>query len=66
MLILNFLDKLIVKLYLGGEDMVSLYVALIVAGRRTIDQVPPKFKDAVQADLDALGVDGQGNPVGNY
>lgn len=43
--------------------MVDLYVALIVAGRRTIDLVPTKFKDAVLADLTALGLDGNGKPV---
>ncbi len=43
--------------------MVDLYVALIVAGRRTIEQVPAKYKDAVLTDLKALGVDGNGAPV---
>lgn len=43
--------------------MIDLYVALIVAGRRTIDQVPARFRDAVLADLAALGLDGYGNPL---
>lgn len=43
--------------------MIDLYVALIVAGRRTIDQVPTRFRDAVAADLTALGLDGYGNPI---
>ncbi len=43
--------------------MVALYVALIINGRRTFDQVPAKFKDAVKADLDALGLDENGYPV---
>lgn len=34
-------------------------VALIIAGRRTFNQVPAKFK----ADLEALGLDENGNPV---
>ena len=42
--------------------MVDLYVALIVAGRRSINQVPLKFRDQVIADLDALGLDPDGNP----
>lgn len=42
--------------------MVALYVALI-NGRRTFAQVPAKFKDAVKADLEALGLDENGNPV---
>lgn len=41
--------------------MVDLYVALIVAGRRSINQVPLKFRDQVIADLDALGLDPDGN-----
>ena len=43
--------------------MVALYVALIINGRRTFNQVPAKFKDAVKADLEALGLDENGNPV---
>lgn len=39
------------------EIFVTLYVALIVAGRRTIDQVPAQYRDAVRADLEALGYD---------
>ena len=47
----------------GGNNMVALYVALIIAGRRTFNQVPAKFKAAVKADLEALGLDENGNPV---
>lgn len=43
--------------------MVALYAALIINGRRTFDQVPAKFKDAVKADLEALGLDENGYPV---
>ena len=43
--------------------MVALYVALIIAGRRTFNQVPAKFKAAVTADLEAIGLDENGNPV---
>lgn len=43
--------------------MVDLYVALIVAGRRTIDQVPERYREAVIADLAALGLDENGNPI---
>lgn len=43
--------------------MVALYVALIINGRRSFDQVPAKFKDAVRVDLEALGLDENGNPV---
>lgn len=43
--------------------MVALYVALIIAGRRAFSQVPEKFKVAVKADLEALGLDENGTPV---
>lgn len=43
--------------------MVALYVALIVNNRRTFEQVPPKLRDAVKADLEALGLDENGNPI---
>lgn len=43
--------------------MVALYVALIVAGRRTLDQVPANLKTAVEEDLAALGIDGDGYPI---
>ncbi len=48
---------------IGGIDMVALYVALIINNRRTYAQVPAKFKEAVKADLEALGLDENGNPV---
>lgn len=43
--------------------MVALYVALIINGRRTFAQVPGKFKAAVKADLDALGLNENGDPI---
>lgn len=43
--------------------MVALYTALIVYGRRTFSQVPKKFQEAVRADLEALGLDENGNPL---
>ena len=56
--------SLILKIILGGKfTMIDLYVALIVNHRRTINQVPAQFKDAVMADLTALGLDGNGNPI---
>ena len=47
----------------GGERMVDMYVALVIAGRRNINTVPVKFQTDVQADLTALGLDGHGNPI---
>lgn len=46
--------------------MVALYVALIINGRRNFNQVPVKFKAAVKADLDALGLDENGNPIKDF
>ena len=43
--------------------MVDLYVALIINGRRTFEQVPAKFKEGVKADLLVLGLDENGNPI---
>lgn len=54
---------ILTKFLIGGNNMVALYVALIINGRRTFDQVPAKFKDAVKADLEALGLDENGYPV---
>lgn len=54
---------ILVKLLVGGNNMVALYVALIINNRRTFAQVPAKFKEAVKADLEALGLDENGNPV---
>ena len=53
----------LVKILVGGNNMVALYVALIINGRRTFNQVPAKFKEAVKADLEALSLDVDGNPV---
>lgn len=43
--------------------MIDVYVTLIVYGRRTIDKVPTNLKDAVLADLNAMGLDGYGKPL---
>ena len=53
----------LVRIFIGGEKMVALYVALIINSRRTFEQVPAKFKEAVKADLVALGLDEKGLPV---
>lgn len=55
-LLLRVLDK-------GGEDMRAVYVALIVNGRMTIDNVAKPLQAVVLADLKALGLDGQGKPL---
>lgn len=43
--------------------MIDMYVALVIAGRRTFTQVPTKYQEAVKADLLALGLDENGNPI---
>lgn len=46
--------KLFLTIMKGGIDMVIIYVALIIAGRKTYAQVPSILKDAVKAELEAL------------
>lgn len=55
--------KMLELLLRGKLQMVDMYVALILNKRRTIDQVPTQWKEPVLADLNALGVDGYGNPL---
>ena len=43
--------------------MVALYVALIINNRRTFEQIPVRFKEAVRADLEAIGLDENGDPA---
>jgi hypothetical protein len=46
--------KLFLTIMKGGVDMVVVYAALIIAGRKTYSQVPAILKDAVKAELEAL------------
>ncbi|HZJ83436.1 MAG TPA: CD1375 family protein [Clostridia bacterium] len=48
---------------IGGVDLIDLYIALIVAGRRTIEQVPERYRELVRQDLLALGLDENGQPI---
>lgn len=54
---------ILIQILIGGNNVVALYVALIINSRRTFSQVPAKFKEAVKEDLAALGLDENGNPV---
>lgn len=47
----------------GGGVMVAIYVALIVAGRRTFESVPANLQPAVKSDLEALGLGTDGMPL---
>lgn len=67
-LLINVLASVIVALLLrvldkGGESMRAVYVALIVNGRMTIDNVAKPLQAVVLEDLKALGLDGQGKPL---
>ena len=50
--------------------MADMYLALVMAGRRTcntenkrVKQVPAKYREIVLEDLAALGLDADGNPM---
>lgn len=43
--------------------MVEMYVILIQNKRRTLDQVPAQWRPLVLADLAAIGVDGNDDPI---
>lgn len=49
----------------GGVTVaiVDVYVALIIAGRRTFAQVPATLQPAVEAELAALGLGTDGKPL---
>lgn len=46
-----------------GDNMVDLYVALIIAGKRTFARVPARYQEAVRETLLALGLDENGDPI---
>lgn len=43
--------------------MVDIYVTLIVTGRRIFKQVPKNLQSLVKADLEAMGLDENGQPI---
>lgn len=47
----------------GGVNMVDIYVALIIHGRRTFASVPASLQPAVKAELAALGLGENGQPL---
>lgn len=57
------LFRFIINILIGGDEMVVVYVTLIINGRRTFDSVPDKLKPAVKAELEALGLNQDGDPV---
>jgi hypothetical protein len=59
----TFIEILVRKREAFKMAMVTIYVTLIVAGRRTFDQVPKALKELVKADLEAMGLDENGQPI---
>lgn len=71
----NFLWFLILLelIFIFGKEyknMVDMYVALVINGRRTCNEenktvplVPKKWRGKVLEDLTALGLDADGNPI---
>ena len=62
--------KIIIEIFKGGINMVDLYIALVIAGRRTcnpenkeVTQVPTRYRDIVTEELAAIGLDADGNPI---
>lgn len=67
-MIIDLLLRLLFILPKGGAykmAIVTVYVTLIIAGRRTYDQVPANLKADVQADLEAQGLGTDGKPLGS-
>ena len=54
---------IVFALWRKGDNMIDLYVALIIAGRRPFSKVPDRYKDAVREELLALGLDENGDPI---
>ena len=61
---------LLICILKGEMNMLDMYVALVIAGRRTcnkenktVRQVPANYREAVLADLEALGLDGDGKEM---
>ncbi|MET3507026.1 CD1375 family protein [Halalkalibacter oceani] len=43
--------------------LVTVYVTLVIAGRRTFEAVPANLKPGVEAELEALGLGEDGKPL---
>ena len=43
--------------------MVVVYATLIINGRRTFESVPAKLKEAVKVELEAMGLNQDGEPI---
>lgn len=68
--LINSIYSILIILIGGNVQMVDMYVALVIAGRRTcnpenksVPLVPTRYRKAVTTELEALGLDADGNPV---
>ena len=59
----NFVSYVKNKVEVITMAIVSVYVTLIGDGRRTFAQVPKNLQPSVKADLEAMGLDENGNPI---
>ena len=59
----NFVSYITKKKEVFIMAIVSVYVTLIIAGRRKFSQVPKNLQPAVKADLEAMGLDENGQPL---
>ena len=59
----NFVSYVKNKVEVITMAIVSVYVTLIIAGRRKFAKVPKNLQPAVKADLEAMGLDENGNPI---
>ena len=57
------LFRFIINILIGGDEMVVVYATRIINGRRTFESVPAKLKEAVKAELEAMGLNQDGEPV---
>ena len=46
-----------------GDNMIDLYVVLIIAGKRNFSKVPARYQDAVREELLVLGLDENGDHI---
>ena len=69
---LNLILATVVILYIkkGFDNMLDLYTALVIAGRRTcnpatngVTLVPERYRAQVIDNLNAIGLDADGNPI---
>ena len=59
----NFVSYVKNKVEVITMALVSVCVTLIIAGRRKFAQVAKNLQLAVKADLEAMGLDENGNPI---